>query len=256
MRNRAPAGKNAAEAAPEKTVERVGDLIIAQPARGYRYGLDPFLLAAFVRPRLRESVVDLGTGCGVIALLLARRWKTLKVWGVELQPELFHLAEENIRRNGLERRCSIIHGDARDTADLLPAGRFRRVVANPPFRPAGAGRVCPEPQRALARQEIAFSLDDLAGTAASLLDHGGILDFIHLPERLPEIFRALGERRLEPKRLRLVHSFGDSAPELALISARKGGRPGLSTEPPLIVFRRQGEYTPEVKAAFRTSISS
>jgi len=104
MRNRALAGKNAAEAAPEKTVERVGDLIIAQPARGYRYGLDPFLLAAFVRPRLRESIVDLGTGCGVIALLLARRWKTLKVWGVELQPELFQLAEENIRRNGLERR--------------------------------------------------------------------------------------------------------------------------------------------------------
>jgi len=252
MRNRATPGKDAPQACREETVEEVGGLRIAQPARGYRYGIDPFLLADFVQPRLREKVVDLGTGCGIIALLLAQRWETLTLWGVELQPALFRLARENVRRNGLERKCTIIQGDARDIADLLPARRFRRVVANPPFRAPSAGRIATEPQRALARQELAFSLPDLASSAASLLDHGGILDLIHLPERLPEIFRALGDRGLEPKRLRLVHSFADSSPELALISARKGGRAGLKTEPPLIIFRRKGEYTREAEKALGT----
>jgi tRNA1Val (adenine37-N6)-methyltransferase len=256
MRTGATTGKNTAEAEGKETVEEVGRLRIAQPARGYRYGIDPFLLAHFVQPRLREKVVDLGTGCGIIALLLVRRWETLTVWGLELQSELFRCARENVLRNGLEKRCTIIQGDARNIAGLLPAGRFGRVVANPPFRPPGAGRISLEPQRALARQELAFSLPDLAASASSLLDHGGILDIIHLPERLPEIFRALGDRGLEPKRLRLVHSFADSAPEMALVSARKGGRPGLKTDPPLVIFQRKGEYTQEAEGALQTSISA
>ena len=255
MRTGATTGKNASETDGKETVEEVGRLRIAQPARGYRYGIDPFLLAHFVQPRLREKVVDLGTGCGIIALLLASRWETLTVWGVELQRSLFQCACGNVLRNGLEKRCTIIEGDARNIADLLPAGRFGRVVANPPFRPPAAGRISREPQRALARQELALSFPDLAASASSLLDHGGILDIIHLPERLPEIFRALGERMLEPKRLRLVHSFADAAPEMALISARKGGRPGLTIDPPLVIFRREGEYTREAKRALQTSIS-
>jgi tRNA1Val (adenine37-N6)-methyltransferase len=255
MRTGAAAGKNSHRRRRQETYEEVAGLRIAQPAKGYRYGIDPFLLADFVQPRLREKVVDLGTGCGIIALLLARRWPTLTLWGVELQPELSRFARENVCRNGLEERCTVIEGDARRIADLLPAGRFGRVVANPPFRSPAAGRISPEPQKALARQELAFCLSDLAAAAASLLDHGGILDIIHLPERLPEIFNTLGKRELEPKRLRLVHSFAGSAPEMALISARKGGRPGLKVESPLVLFRRKGEYTREARRALGTSIS-
>jgi tRNA1Val (adenine37-N6)-methyltransferase len=249
MRTRAPSGKDPAENRTGETVEEVGGLTLAQPRRGYRYGLDPFLLAAFIRPRLREKVVDLGTGCGIIALLLSRRWPTLKVWGIELQPELAGMAQENARRNGLGDRCSIIEGDGRQASELLPAGKFQRVVSNPPFRPPGAGRICPEPQRALARQELAFTLADLALSASVLLGHGGILDCIHLPERLPEIFRTLTDRNLEPKRIRFVHPFSSSSPEMVLVSARKGGRPGLEVESPLVVFSSPGIYSSEAGSA-------
>lgn len=249
MRNRAPSGAHPSGTGPGETLEKVGDLLLAQPEGGYRYGLDPFLLSSFIRPRLREKVADIGTGCGIIALLLARRWPTLKVWGIELQPELASMAQENVRRNGLGDRCSIIEGDGRQAPELLPEGSFQRVVSNPPFRPPGAGRICPEPQRALARQELSFALADLALSASALLGHGGILDCIHLPERLPEIFRTLTDRNLEPKRIRFVHPFSSSSPEMVLVSARKGGRPGLEVEPPLVVFSSPGRYSSEAGSA-------
>jgi len=247
MRDRTPSGANPAGPRPGESLEEVGGLVLAQPERGYRYALDPFLLAAFVQPRLREKVVDIGTGCGIIALLLARKWPTLKVWGLEVQSELADLAKANVARNGLGERCTILEADARQGGDLFPEESFQRVVSNPPFRPPGTGRVSPEPQRALARQEISLTLADLVASASALLDHGGILDFIHLPERLPEIFRALSEGNLEPKKLRLVHSYCDKAPDMALISARKGGRPGLDVLPPLVIFRSRGVYTAETR---------
>ena len=194
MRDRTSSGTDPAGPRPGESLEKVGGLILAQPERGYRYGLDPFLLAAFVRPRLREKVVDIGTGCGIIALLLARKWPTLKVWGLEVQPELADLAKENVARNSLRDRCTILEADARQGGSSLP-GRELSAGWSPtlPFRPPATGRISPEPQRALARQEISLTFADLVASASSLLGHGGILDFIHLPERLPEIFRTLTE---------------------------------------------------------------
>jgi tRNA1Val (adenine37-N6)-methyltransferase len=245
MRDRTSSGADPAAHRPGESLEKVGDLTLAQPERGYRYGLDPFLLAAFVRPRLREKVVDIGTGCGIIALLLARKWPTLKVWGLEVQPELADLAKENVARNSLGDRCTILEADARQGGALFPEESFQRVVSNPPFRPPATGRISPEPQRALARQEISLTFANLVASASSLLGHGGVLDFIHLPERIPEIFRTLTEGGLEPKKLRLVHSYRDRGPDMALISARKGGRPGLDLQPPLVIFRSRGVYTAE-----------
>jgi tRNA1Val (adenine37-N6)-methyltransferase len=196
-------------------------------------------------------VVDIGTGCGIIALLLAQKWPTLKVWGIEVQPELARLAKENAARNRLGERCTILEADARQGADLLLEEGFQRVVSNPPFRPPATGRVSPEPQRALARQEISLTFADLVASASALLGHGGTFDFIHLPERLPEIFRTLTEGSLEPKKLRLVHSYRDKAPDMALISARKGGHPGLDLLPPLVIFRSRGVYTAETRRVLR-----
>lgn len=249
MRNRISAGEGPSASTSCESVEKIGNLVLAQPRKGYRYGIDPFLLVHFLKPRAGERIVDLGTGCGIMALLLARHRPDLRVWGVEIQEELARLAAENALRNGLDGRCTILAGDVRGISDLLPPGRFDRVVSNPPFRSPGSGRVCPEPQRAVARQELALTFPDLAAAASALLRHGGSFDFLHLPERLPEIFIALKRSSLEPKELRLVQSFARSSPEIALLSARKGGRPGLKVHPPLILFAAKGIYSPEASGA-------
>jgi tRNA1Val (adenine37-N6)-methyltransferase len=218
-------------------VEPVG-LTLSQPERGYRYSLDPFLLADFSRPRRGERILDLGAGVGVIGLLLASRHPAVRVVGVELQPELVRRAARNARDNALAERCLFIRGDLRAAPRFLPPEHFHRVVANPPFRRPGSGATPADQGRACARQELTFTLSDLAGTAAALLRCGGSLDVIHLAERLPELCRSLDACGLEPKLLRLVTAFPGSAPRLCLLSATKGGRPGLRILPQLVLHER------------------
>ena len=228
-----------------------GGLILSQPERGYRYSLDPFLLADFCAPRRGERILDLGAGVGVIGLLLARRHPTVRVTGVELQPDLALFAAENARSNSLDDRCRIIRGDLRDAPRFLPPEHFHRVVANPPFRRSGSGATPPDPGRAAARQELTFTLGDLAGTASALLRFGGALCAIHLAERLPELCRALDDSGLAPKKLRLIAPYAASAPRLCLVSAIKGARPGLTVLPQLVLHEPGGRYTDEVTALLR-----
>jgi len=150
-----------------------GGLILGQPERGYRYSLDPFLLADFCAPRRGERILDLGAGVGVIGLLLARRHPTVIVTGIELGPDLARFAAGNARANDLDERFRIIRGDLRDAPRFLPPEHFHRVVANPPFRRPGSGATPPDPGRASARQELSSTLTDLAGTASALLRFGG-----------------------------------------------------------------------------------
>lgn len=228
-----------------------GGLTLRQPKRGYRYSLDPFLLADFCRPRPKERILDLGAGVGVIGLLLAKRHPTVQVTGIELQPDLALFAAENARSNSLDERCRIIRGDLREAPRFLPPEHFHRVVANPPFRRPGSGAPPPDSGRAAARQELTFTIADLAGTAAALLRFGGSLCAIHLAERLPELCKALDESGLAPKKLRLVAPYGTTAPRLCLVSAIKGGRPGLSVLPQLVLHEPGGQYTGEVAAMLR-----
>jgi tRNA1Val (adenine37-N6)-methyltransferase len=237
--------------APPKPHTEHGGLTLRQPERGYRYSLDPFLLADFCSPRRGERILDLGAGVGVIGLLLASRHPTVRVTGIELQPDLALFAAENARSNSLDERCRIIRGDLRDAPRFLPPEHFHRVVANPPFRRTGSGATPPDPGRANARQELTFTLTDLAVTAAALLRFGGALCVIHLTERLPELCRALDESGLAPKKLRLIASSSTSAPRLCLVSAIKGGRPGLSVLPQLVLHEPGGQYSGEVAAMLR-----
>lgn len=210
-------------------------LVIEQPEHGYRYSLDPFLVAGFCRPRPRERILDLGAGVGVIGLLLARRHPTVEVVGIELDRELAAQAALNARANHLESRCRVIRGDLRAAPRFLPPEHFHRVVANPPFRKIGAGAAPPDAARAAARQERTLTLADLTRTAAALLRFGGAFDMIHLTERLPELCGALSASRLEPKRLQLIVPEAAAAPRLCLLEAIKGGRPGLKVLPQLVL---------------------
>ena len=223
-------------------------MILSQPERGYRYSIDPFLLAGFCRPRPGERILDLGAGVGIIGLLLAKRHPSVRVIGVEIQPDLARHAAANARANALAGRCRIIRGDLRDAPRFLPPEHFHRVVANPPFRKPGSGAPPPDPGRAGARQELTIALADLAGTAAALLRFGGVFCAIHLAERLPELCSAFEQFGLTPKKLRLIAPYASSAPRLCLVAAVKGGRPGLAVLPQLVLHEPGGRYTAEVAA--------
>lgn len=225
----------------------VRGLILSQPDHGYRYSLDPFLLAGFCEPRRGEQVLDLGAGSGVVGLLLARRHPSIRVTGIELDPGLASHAARNARDSALTGRFSVVRGDVRTAPRFLPPEHFHRAVANPPYRKLGSGATSPDRAKAGARHELSFTIVDLAAAAAALLRCKGVLDLIYLAERLPELCTVLSTSGLEPKKIRLVAPFPRSAPRLFLLSAIKGARPGLRFQPPLIVHERPGCYSTEVE---------
>lgn len=225
---------------------------IQQNPAGYRHSVDPLLLCAFAAIAPNDRVADLGTGCGVIPLLLAGRGKGREFVGVEVQEGLAAQAAANVSGNGLAGRITIVPADLRELpAEIAPAS-FDVVLANPPYRTPGRGRLAPGEERAAARHELAGGLDDFLAAAARLLAHGGRCAVILLPDRLVELLAAMRARRLEPKRLRLVHSRPGRPACLVLVEGRKGGRPGLAVEAPLLVYG-EGEgrdYSEEMLGIF------
>ena len=183
----------------------------------------------------------------MIGLLLAHRLPTVSVVAIELQAELAAHAAANARASGLASRLHVVRADLREAPRFLPPEHFHRAVANPPFRRPGSGATPAHPARAGARQETTFGIRDLARVSAALLRFRGTLDVIHLAERLPELILALAASGLEPKVLRLVAPFPESAPRLCLVSAVKGARPGLRVLPQLAVHERSGSPSGEVR---------
>lgn len=232
-------------------VELPGGMRIVQCEGGYRHALDPFLLTGFVRMRKGAHVADLGTATGIMPLLLAEREPSACFVGVELQPQLADLARENVTINRLDEHIDIVNCDLRNLAveKILGHEAFDVVVSNPPYRRLGTGKVAPESERAICRHEENGGLIDFVAAAYYLLKNGGRCFFVYIPERLPELLCELQKCRLEPKRLRMVHSRNDSAATLVLVEARRNGKPGLQVEPPLIIYDGNN-YTTEVEALF------
>ena len=171
--------------------------------------------------------------------------------GLEIVPEAAEIARENMAANGLQARSEIVTGDIREHRALFRAGSFDLVIANPPYYPAGSGALPADPERAAARGELLCSLEDVCRAASWLLHTGGRACLVHKPERLSELFCTLSAQGLEPKRLRLVSKRPESAPSLVLVEARRGGRPGLSIEPPLILQNADGSESEELAGFYR-----
>lgn len=224
---------------------RLGGLKIIQQKDGYRFSLDPVLLCAFSQVARGETVVDLGTGSGVIPLLLARQTDAARIIGVERQPALADRARRSVALNHLEDRITIQSGDLRQVRSLFGAESAQVVVANPPFRKTDSGRLSPQSERAQARHEVAGGLTDFVAAAAYLLGSGGRCYLVYLAERLAELLEALRRAGLEPKRLRCVHSRVGETARLVLVESRRGGGVGLTVEPPLYVYEGEG-YSAEV----------
>ena len=217
-------------------------------------GTDSFLLSAFptLKPGLR--VCDLGSGTGLLSTLLLQRRPDLTVTGVELLPEAVRLARRGAAANGLTDRQTFLEGDLRSIRTLLPAGSFDLAVCNPPYYPAASGALSADGSRRTARSETACTLEDVCRAAAYLLRWGGSFCLVHKPERLADLFCALRPAGLEPKRLRLIEARAGRAPSLVLLECRRGGRPGLTVLPPLVLETPDGRPTPELNTIyFRTT---
>jgi len=228
-----------------------GRLKILQKKDGYRFSIDALLLARFVQPRRTDRVIDLGTGCGVIPLILLFRREAQKVIGVEIQPALAEIARRNAALNRFVNRFPIWEKDLKTLRPKSGQGNFDLVLTNPPYRKVGSGRVNPEGEKAVARHELNATLTDVLRTASFLLKPRGRLCLIYPASRAPELIQAIGRFHLEPKRLQFVHSHHQDKARLLLVEARKEGRAQAQVLPPFFLYESTGESTPEAQALFR-----
>ena len=223
------------------------NLQLFQPRNGYRYSLDPLLLARFCSPlQSGGSIADLGAGCGIIALVLARLNPETSVVAIENNPEMAALVERNSQHNGLASRVSISTEDIINLRKKIPVSTFDLVVSNPPFRTAWSGKVSPKAGRDSARHETTAGLADFLAAAKYLVKPSGKICFIQLPSRLPEFLALAVGMKLSLLRLRMIHNNADSAATMFMAELGKGRRCQPVVEPPLFVRDMNGEYTDEV----------
>ena len=213
-------------------------------------GTDTFVLSAFPKLKRGLRVCDLGSGTGLLSLLLVQRQPDLSVTGIELLPEAAALMERAVRENELEDRIRVICADVRTARDLLPAGSFDLAVSNPPYFPLGRGAVPPDDVRRTARLEESGTLQDFLNASSCLLRWGGSLCVVHRPERLTDLLCGAREVGCEPKRLRLVCKQAGAAPSLVLLECRRGGKPGLVVEAELCLCNADGTATAETEAIY------
>jgi tRNA1(Val) A37 N6-methylase TrmN6 len=228
------------EPRPDECVDTFldGRLKLIQFRRGYRFSIDAVLLAQFVSIKRNDVVVDLGTGCGIIPMVLLLTEPVGHVFALEIQPELAEQAARNARLNGFEHDVDVILGDLKHPP-LAPSSADV-VICNPPYRPKNSGRINPDPQRAIARHEVLSSLNDILDAAAKMLRAKGRFAIIYPTSRLADLFIKMRGFNLEPKRLRIFYPSMRSDAKLALIEASLGGQAGLKISPPLL---DQGDFS-------------
>ena len=219
-------------------------------AEHFKLGTDSVLLADFVNTASARRGMDLGCASGAIALLLLSKSEKLHMSGLDIVHDAVELAKENMRENGLEERSRIIHGDIREHRRLFTAGSFDLVAVNPPYFAAGSGAISPKSGRDAARGETQCSLEDIVSAATFLLRTGGSFNMVHRPERLSEAMCCMSRLGLEAKRLRLVCHKAESAPSLVLIEGRRGAKPGLKIEAPLILCNADGSESEEYRRIY------
>ena len=231
--------------------ERLDDLHrngfqIIQNKEKFCFGMDAVLLSGFARVKPGEMTLDLGTGTGIIPILLAAKTRGRHFTGLEIQPESADMARRSVLLNGLEERISIVEGDIREAAERFDAASFDVITSNPPYMTGNHGLVNPNLPKAIARHEICCTLRELVAATEKLLRPGGRFYLVHRPFRLAEIMTELTAHHLEPKRMRLVYPFVDKEPNMVLIEAMRGGRPRITVEKPLIVYKEPGVYQDEI----------
>jgi tRNA1Val (adenine37-N6)-methyltransferase len=227
-----------------------GRLQIKQATAGYRFSIDAVLLAHHIRPRKGERLLDLGTGCGIIPLILAYRHAGITISGIEIQDELADLAVSNVIANRMQNRIEVLRQDMRTLKPAMIGGPADVIVCNPPYRSSNSGRLNPDAQRAIARHELSVSLVEVLGTARRTLRTAGRFFIIYPAQRTVELLSQMRLAGIEPKFMRTVHSRLEQEAKRILVSGAKGVRPGITLGPPLVIFAQDGGYTQEVRQMF------
>ena len=234
-----------------KPGERVDDLqrngygIIQDPSR-FCFGMDAVLLSGYVRVPDNGSVLDLGTGNGIIPILVAAKTEAAHLTGLEIQHDSADMAARSVQMNDLADRISIIEGDIKEAEKIFDAASFDIITSNPPYMTGGHGLSNPDDAKAIARHEIKCTLDDVVKAAAYCLRPGGAFYMVHRPFRLADIFETMRKYHIEPKRMKMVYPSADKEPTMVLVEGRRGGRPRLTVDKPLIIYDAEGKYTQEI----------
>lgn len=219
---------------------------IIQNTQTFCFGMDAVLLSGFAQVKQREHAIDLGTGTGIIPILLAAKTEGEHFTGLEIQPESVDMAKRSVRYNCLEDKIDVITGDIKDASVQFGASSFDVVTTNPPYMTGQHGLVNPNEAKAIARHEILCTLEDVIRESAKLLKPQGRFYMVHRPFRLAEIMVLMHQYGLEPKRMKLVHPFADKEPNMVLLEGLRGGKPRITVEKPLIVYQEPGIYTDEI----------
>jgi tRNA1Val (adenine37-N6)-methyltransferase len=241
---------------PASEVENLDDIAggrlkVLQKAKGYRFSLDALLLSHFVGLQSGELVLELGTGSGVISLILARLWEGVKITGIDILEVLVEMAGRSVALNGLGEKIEVLAGDVRGIRNIFLPRSFDVVVANPPYRKADSGRINPVKEKALARHEITGTVGDFLQAAGYVLKPAGRVYMIYPAARTAELICSLRNAGVEPKRLRVIYSDEKSSGKLILVEGVKEGGEEMEVLPPLFIYEENGGYTEEMAGIFR-----
>ena len=231
--------------------ERLDDLQrnglkIIQKTDGFCFGMDAVLLSGFASVKPGERALDLGTGTGIIPLLLSAKTKGDHFTGLEIQTEIMKMAQRSVALKGLEKKIDIIQGDIKEASRIFGAASFDVVTSNPPYMNDAHGLKNPGDVKAISRHEVLCTLEDVVREGTKALKPGGRFYMVHRPHRLAEIITVMRQYKLEPKRMKFVHPFADKDANMVLIVAVRGGGAWLKLEPPVIVYKEPGVYTDEI----------
>ena len=233
-----------------KAGERVDDLqngfYVIQNQDKFCFGMDAVLLSGFARIRKGDHVLDMGTGTGIIPILLKSKTKGEHFTGLEIQEECADMASRSVAYNSLESAIDIVCGDIKEAAGIFGAASFDVVTSNPPYMIGAHGLQNPHMAKAIARHEVLCTLEDVVSQASKVLKDRGRFFMVHRPFRLAEIFSVLTRYKLEPKRMQLVYPYIDREPNMVLIEALKGGNSRITVEKPLIVYEKPRVYTKDI----------
>ena len=234
-----------------KAGERIDELQrngyqIIQNENGFCFGMDAVLLSGFAKVKRGENALDLGTGTGIIPILLEAKTEGRHFTGLEIQETSADMAQRSVCLNDLNEKVEIIRGDIKEATNLFGKASFDVVTSNPPYMTGQHGLVNPDMPKAVARHEILCTLEDVIGQASALLKENGRFYMVHRPFRLAEIMVTMSRYRLEPKRMKLVYPFVDKEPNMVLLECIRGGKPRITVEKPLIVYKEPGVYQDEI----------